>query len=34
MRIWFDMFFLEVVEPEIGELLAPGAEGYLCQTPL
>ncbi len=33
-HIWSDMFFLEVVEPETGEMLAPGAEGHLCQTPL
>ena len=34
MHIWSDMFFLEVVEPETGEVLAPSAEGHLCQTPL
>lgn len=34
MHIWSDMFFFEVVDPETGEMLAPGAEGHLCQTPL
>ena len=34
MHIWSDMFFIEVVDPETGEMLPPGEEGHLCQTPL
>ena len=28
------MFFLEVVDPDTGEMVPPGEEGHLCQTPL
>ncbi len=34
IHIWSDMFFLEVVDPDTGEMLPPGQEGHLCQTPL
>ena len=34
IHIWSDMFFLEVVDPENGDILPPGSEGHLCQTPL
>ena len=34
MHIWSDMFFIEVVDPETGEMLPPGEDGHLCQTPL
>jgi len=34
MHIWSDMFFIEVVDPETGNMLPPGEEGHLCQTPL
>ena len=34
IHIWSDMFLLEVIDPETGEMLAPGSEGHLCQTPL
>jgi len=34
IHIWSDMFFLEVVDPETGEMLEPGSEGHMCQTPL
>lgn len=34
IHIWSDMFFIEVVDPETGEMLPPGEEGHLCQTPL
>ena len=34
IHIWSDMFFLEVVGPENGDILPPGSEGHLCQTPL
>ena len=34
MHIWSDMFFIEVVDPDTGEILPEGEEGHLCQTPL
>ena len=34
IHIWSDMFLLEVIDPETGEMLAPGSKGHLCQTPL
>jgi len=34
MHIWSDMFFIEVVDPDTGEICPDGEEGHLCQTPL
>ena len=34
MHIWSDMFFIEVVDPDTGEMRLDGEEGHLCQTPL